>query len=113
MVFERYLTNSIEGVTRAKQKRGKSKVIERDVENRAHRIGNWDRLIVVEENKTRLAHFLSTEISRYGTHPGHERVVSGGFREILNVWSSNASRESLQELSLDHAGGRHTNCTSR
>ena len=27
-------------------------------------------------------------------------VVSGGFREIL--WSSNASRESLQELSSDH-----------
>ncbi|XP_044174163.1 uncharacterized protein LOC122957784 [Acropora millepora] len=39
---------------------------------------------------------------RYGTHPGRELVVSGGFREILKVWSSDASRESLQELSLDH-----------
>ena len=28
-------------------------------------------------------------------------MVSGGFREILNVWSSDASRESLQELSSD------------
>ena len=29
-------------------------------------------------------------------------VVSEGFREILNVWSSDASRESLQEPSSDH-----------
>ena len=35
---------------------------------------------------------------RYGAHPGLELVVSGGFREILNVWSSDASRESLQQL---------------
>ena len=103
VVFDRYLTNSIKGVTRAKRKRGKSKGIRRDVESREQRIGNWDRFIVVEENKASLAHFLSTEMSqRYGTHPGRELVVSGGFREILNVWSSDASRESLQELSSDH-----------
>ena len=73
-------------VTRAKRKRGKSKVIKRDVENREQRIGNWNRFIVVEENKASHAHFLSTEMSqRYGTHPGRERVVSGGFREILDV----------------------------
>ena len=29
-------------------------------------------------------------------------MVSEGFREILNVWSSDASRESLQEPSSDH-----------
>ena len=29
-------------------------------------------------------------------------MVSGGIREILKVWSSDASRESLQELSSDH-----------
>ena len=29
-------------------------------------------------------------------------MVSGGFREILKVWSSDGSRESLQELSSDH-----------
>ena len=29
-------------------------------------------------------------------------MVSGGFREILKLWSSDASRESLQELSSDH-----------
>ena len=53
--------------------------------------------------KTKPEYFLSTEMSqRYGTHPGRERVVSGGFREILNVWSSDASKESLQELSSDH-----------
>ncbi|KAK2553495.1 hypothetical protein P5673_025258 [Acropora cervicornis] len=91
------------GVTRAKRKTGKSKGIRRDVASREQRIGNWDRFIVVEENKANLAHFLSTEKSqRYGTHPGRELVVSGGFREILKVWSSDASRESLQELSSDH-----------
>ncbi|KAK2554918.1 hypothetical protein P5673_023601 [Acropora cervicornis] len=103
VVFDRYLPNSIKGVTRAKRKTGKSKGIRRDVASREQRIGNWDRFIVVEENKANLAHFLSTEISqRYGTHPGRELVVSGGFREILKVWSSDASRESLQELSSDH-----------
>ena len=103
VVFDRYLPNSIKGVTRAKQKRGKSKGIRRDVESRERRIGNWGRFIVVEENKASLAHFLSTEMSqRYGTHPGRELVVSGGFREILNVWSSDGSRETLQELSSGH-----------
>ena len=43
-------------------------------------------LFSLKENKASLAHFLSTEMSqRYGTHPGRELVVSGGFREILNV----------------------------
>ena len=103
MVFDRYLPHSIKGVTRAKRKTGKSKGIRRDVASREQRIGNWDRFIVVEENKASLNHFLSTEMSqRYGTHPGRELVVRGGFREILKVWSSDASRESLQELSSDH-----------
>ena len=39
---------------------------------------------------------------RYETRPGRELVVSGGFIEILNVWSSYVSRESQQELSSDH-----------
>ena len=103
VVFDRYLPNSIKGVTRAKRKRGKRKGIRRDVESREQRIGISDRFIVVEENKARFALSLSTEMSqRYGTHPGREMVISGGFREILNVWSSDASRESLQELSSDH-----------
>ena len=34
VVFDRYLPNSIKGVTRAKRKRGKSKGIRRDVESR-------------------------------------------------------------------------------
>ena len=32
---------------------------------------------------------------RYEMHPGRELVVSEGFIEILNVWSSDASRERL------------------
>ena len=39
---------------------------------------------------------LSLKISqRYETHLGRKLVVSGGFREILNVWSWDASRESM------------------
>ena len=57
-----------QGRYRAKRKRGKSKVIRRDVESKEQRIGNWDRFIAVEKNEARLAHFLSTEMSqRYGT----------------------------------------------
>ena len=84
MVFRRYrVPNSSKGVTRAKRKRGKSKVIRRDVESE-QRIGNWDRFIFVEANKATLTHFLSTEMSQhYETHPGRELVVSGGFRAGL------------------------------
>lgn len=103
VVFDRYVQNSIKGGARAKRKGGKSKGIRRDVESREQRIGNWDRFIIIEENKASLADFLSTEMSqRYGTHPRRELVVSGGFKEILKVWSSNASREDLQELSSNH-----------
>lgn len=103
VVFDRYVQNSIKGGTRAKRKGGKSKGIRRDVESREQRIGSWERFIVIEENKASLAHFLSTEMSqRYGTHPRRELVVSGGFKEILKVWSSSASREDLQELSSNH-----------
>ena len=64
----------------------RAKVLEETWASREQRIGNWDRFIVVEENKASLNHFLSTEMSqRYGTHPGRELVVRGGFREILKV----------------------------
>ena len=103
VVFDRYVQNSIKGGAREKRKDGKSKGIRRDVESREQRIANWDRFIVVEENKASLAHFLSTEMTqRYEAHPRRELVVSGGFNEILKVWSSNTSREDLQELSSDH-----------
>ena len=50
------------------------------MESMEQRIGNWDRFLVVEENKARLAHFLSTKMSRgYGTHPGRELVGSQRF----------------------------------
>ena len=92
LVFDRYLPNSTKGVTREKRKRGMNSGI-----------GNWDRFIVFEESKASLVHFLSTEMpQRYETHPKRELAVSGRFREILNVWSSDESRESLQELSSNH-----------
>ena len=33
------------------------------MDNRDQRIGNWERFIILEDNKASLAHFLSTEIS--------------------------------------------------
>ena len=89
VVFDRYLPNSIKGGTRRKRKGGKSKGIRRTVESREQRIGDWGRFIVLEENKASLAHFLSTEMpqSHIG-HPCRELVVSGGFSDILKVWSS-------------------------
>ena len=113
VVFDRYLPNSIKGVTRAKRKTGKSKGIRRDVASREQRIGNWDRFIVVEENKASLAHFLSTEMSqRYGTHPGRELVVSGGFRYNEGVIIRCVQRKSAGGV-FRPRGGRHANCSPR
>ena len=46
VVFDRYLPNSIKGVTKAMWKRGKSKGIRRDVESKKQRIRNWDSLLL-------------------------------------------------------------------
>ena len=65
------LKNSIKGGTRDKRKEKKSTGIRRNVDNRDQRIGNWERFIILEDNKASLAHFLSTEISEsYSVPPG-------------------------------------------
>ena len=103
VVFDRYLPNSIKGGTRTKRKGSKSKGIRRNVESREQRIGDWGRFIALEDNKASLAHFLSTEMSQsYIPHPRRELVVSGGFNEMLKVWSSDNSREDLEELASNH-----------
>ncbi|CAH3177448.1 unnamed protein product [Porites evermanni] len=67
------------------------------------RIGNWERFIILEDNKASLAHFLSTEISEsYRAPPGRERVINGGFKDTLKVWSSDTSRQDIRELASDH-----------
>ena len=69
----------------------------------ACRIGNWERFIILEDNKASLAHFLSTEISEsYSAPPGRELVINGGFKETLKVWSSDTSRQDVRELASDH-----------
>jgi len=86
VVFYCYVPNSIKGGTRSKRKGGKSKGIRRSVESRCQRIGDWDRFIVLEDNKASLAHFLSTDRSQsHNAHPRRELVVSGGFIDILKV----------------------------
>ena len=103
VVFDRYLKNSIKEGTRSKRKGGKSRGIRRNVESREQRIGDWNRFIVLEDNKASLAHFLSTEMSQsYNAHPHRELVVSGGFNDILKVWSSDMSREDLRGLASNH-----------
>ena len=69
----------------------------------ACRIGNWERLIILEDNKASLARFVSTEISEsYSASPGRELVINGGFKETLKVWSSDTSRQDVRELASDH-----------
>ena len=105
MVFDRSLPNSIKGGTRTKPKGGKSKGIRRNVESWEQRIGDWGRFIAlaIEDNKASLAHFLSTEMSQsYIPHPRRELVVSGGFNDMLKVWSSDNSREDLEGLASNH-----------
>lgn len=99
MLFDRCVRNSIKGGTRDKHKEIKSTGIRRNVDNRDQRIGNWERFIILEDNKASLAHFLSTEISEsYSAPPGRELVINGGFKETLKVWSSDTSRQDVREL---------------
>ena len=103
VLFDRYVKNSIKGGTRDKPKEKKSTGIRRNADNRDQRIGNWERFIILEDNKASLAHFLSTEISEsYSAPPGRELVINGGFKETLKVWSSDTSRKDVRELALDH-----------
>ena len=68
------------------------------MDNRDQRIGNWERFIILEDNKTSLAHFLSTEISEsYRAPPGRERVINGGFKDTLTVWLSDKSRQDIRD----------------
>ena len=71
MLFDRYVKNSIKGGTRGKRKDKKSTGIRCNVDKRDERIGNWERFIILEDNKASLAHFFSTEISEsYSAPPG-------------------------------------------
>ena len=118
VVFDRYLDNSIkggtrakreggtrakrEGGTRAKREGGKKSGIRRNVEKREQKIGKWERFIVVGENKASLANFLSTEITQsFCLHPTRELVLSGGFSDILQVWSSDDTKD-LSRLASNH-----------
>ena len=69
VLFDRYVKNSIKGGTRDKRKEKKSRGIRRNVDNRDQRIGNWERFIILEDNKASLAHFLSTESRRVTARP--------------------------------------------
>ena len=102
VLFDRYVKNSIKGGTRDKRKEKKSTGIRCNVDSRDQRIGNWERFIILEDNKASLAHFLSTEISEnYSAPPGRELVISGGFKDALKVWSSDTSRQDIRELASD------------
>ena len=54
------------------------------MDNRDQRIGNWERFIILEDNKANLAHFLSTEISEsYSAPPGRELVINGDTEGVV------------------------------
>ena len=103
VLFDRCVKNSIKGGTRDKRKEKKNTGIRRNVDNRDQRTGNWERFIILEDNKASLAHFLSTEISEsYSAPSGRELVINGGFKDTLKVWSSDTSRQDIRELASDH-----------
>ena len=73
------------------------------MDNRDQINGNWERFIILVDNKASHAHFLSTEISEsYSAPPGRELVINGGFKDTLKVWSSDTSRQDIRELASDH-----------
>ena len=106
MQFDIYVKNSIKGGTRDKRKEKKSIGIRHNVDNRDGRIGNWERFIIIEDNKASLAHILTTEISAesYSAPPGRELVINGGFKDTLKLWSSDTSLQDIRELASDHEG---------
>ena len=66
------------------------------MDNRDPRIGNWERFIILEDNKASLAHILRTEISESSSAPpGRELVINGGFKDTLKLWSSDTSRQDI------------------
>lgn len=89
---------------RNKRKDGKQKGILKKIERRDQKIGNWERFILLEDNKAVLADSLSTEISqRYTTPREKELVLSGGFSKAKKFWSSNMLRnDELDPLFSDH-----------
>ena len=73
------------------------------MERQEQRIGDWGRFIVLEDSKASLAHFLCTKMSEsYIAYPRRELIVSGGFSDILKVWSSDKSREDFEGLASNH-----------
>ena len=73
------------------------------MESKEQKIGKWERFIAVDKNKASLTNFLSTEISRtYHPQPGRELVLSGGFFDISEVWSSCETRYDFSGLASNH-----------
>lgn len=53
VIFGCYRENSIKGGTRTNRKHGKDKGIKRSVDSRGQKIGEWDRFVILDENKER------------------------------------------------------------
>lgn len=102
IVFDRYPEHSIKQTTRDKRKDSKARGVRRNVESRDQKIGSWEKFIVLEENKASLVNFLSEDISkRYQSHDSNrELILSGGFHNPLQVWSS-LTRDTIS-LSSSH-----------
>ena len=73
------------------------------MESKEQKIGKWERFIAVDKNKASLTNFLLTGISRtHHPQPGRELVLSGGFLDILEVWSSCETRDDFSGLASNH-----------
>ena len=100
VVFDRYRVNSIKENTRNRRTKTK-KAIRKMINGRDIPLPeNWDNFMACKENKSDYAHFLSTELKQQA--PGNKQIViSGGFKNELEVWSSDATIDTSQ-LSSTH-----------
>lgn len=100
VVFDRYQTLSIKATTRAKRT-GSTKAIRRKIQNRDIKMPeNWRSFVSSGQNKSDIASFLSTELQAMDISEDNELVVSGGFPNKNDTFSS-TGRDTTR-LEADH-----------
>ena len=100
VVFDRYRVNSIKENTRSRRTKNQ-KAIRKMITGRDVPLPeNWDNFMACKENKSDYANFLSTELKRQAPND-KQIVISGGFKDELEVWSSDETIDT-SKLSSTH-----------
>ena len=95
VVFDRYRDNSTKENTRNRRAKDQ-KAIRKMITGRDVPLPeNWDNFMACKENKSDYADLLSTELKRQAPN-GKQIVISGGFKDELEVWSSDETIDTSQ-----------------